>query len=274
MKYLKISFTAVIAIMLLFGCKKDEINSAKKEFAIKDMSGNVVTSLPTDLLSSVHQDLIQKGRKSDANTLYELYDQETGYLKTAPVTDKIAKQISLSDMKVDSSEMVVNDDTLSITSLKSLSSLKSWEQNYVYLYAHCRARGDMGPFQQAPDNYNYTSFPYFAGTTGEERRLEAMMIQSAQFLAPTRPDIKYQLIKPDGSVSYPGTGTWGVWVGTKGQSLAVIGLQMWSDTPGFHIWYIAHNQSTGWNGGWHNDGQFAGTYGKRLEAYAMQILQY
>ncbi len=49
---------------------------------------------------------------------------------------------------------------------------------------------------------------------------------------------------------------------------------MWSDTPGIHIWYIAHNQNTGWSGGWHNDGQFAGTYGKRLEAYAMQILQY
>ncbi len=45
---------------------------------------------------------------------------------------------------------------------------------------------------------------------------------------------------------------------------------MWSDTPGIHIWYIAHNQNTGWSGGWHNDGQFAGTYGKRLEAYAMQ----
>ena len=268
MENLKISLISITLTVFFLSCEKEEINSTKEAFAIEDVGGEVVTSLPPDLLSSIHQDLIQKGRESDANTLYDLYDQETGYLKKATVADKTVKLTSLSKIKVDSSKMVVmEEDTI------PLPSLKSWKQHYVYLYAHCQKWGDTGPYQQAPNDWNYYYRPYYAGTTKQSRRLEGMWLQTAQFLAPTRPDIKYQLVDPNGATSYPGTGTWGQFVGTRGQSKAVIGLQMWSDTPGFHIWYIAHNQTTGWNGGWYYDGQIAGT-NKRLEAFAFYILKY
>lgn len=99
-----------------------------------------------------------------------------------------------------------------------------------------------------------------------------MWLETDSTLKSTRPVVKYRLVNPNGSLT--STGTWGQYVGTKGQRKAVVGLEMWTTTDGFHVWYIAHNQTIGWGNGWHNDGQFAGTFGKRLEAYAMQILQY
>ncbi len=260
------SLLILLGLFLFAGCQKEEIENANKTFAIKDMHGVEVQRLPPDLLSSIYDNLMEKGRVKDANDLLEIYDIDTGYLKTAKCVKSINSWSSFINMPIDSSQMVVDNDTI------QLESLKAWQQQYVYLYAHVRGHGDIGPFFQAPERWDFVEAPYFAGTVRQERRLEGMVIQTAQFLFPTRPDLKYRLVNPDGSRT--STGTWGQFVGTKGQSKAVIGLEMWSDTPGVTVWYKAHNQSTGWNGAWQNDGQFAGVYGKRLEAYAMQILQY
>lgn len=130
----------------------------------------------------------------------------------------------------------------------------------------------MGPFQQAPSDVDYAYAPYYAGTVGRSLRLEAMMLQTAQSLLSTRPTIFYTLVRPDYTLCP--TAQWGQWTGTTGQSLAVIGLEIWTSTPNFNIWYIAHNEQAGWATAWANDGQFSGAPNHRLEAYAMQILQY
>ena len=92
----------------------------------------------------------------------------------------------------------------------------------------------IGPFQQAFNDANYYSTPYFAGTTGGKRRLEGMWLQTDSTLKSTRPVVKYRLVNPNCTLT--STGTWGQYVGTKGQRKAVVGLEMWTTTDGFHVW--------------------------------------
>jgi hypothetical protein len=130
MKYFKIYlFISIVALNFLVGCKKDEVTSIKKEFSIKDIDGKEVTSLPIDLLASIHQDLLNKNRTNDAAKLYELYDQKTGVLKSA-IVNQIVSPVPFSEIKIDSTQMVHQTDTI------PSPALKSWAQQYVYLYAH------------------------------------------------------------------------------------------------------------------------------------------
>jgi hypothetical protein len=252
-----------IVLSFVFSCKKENQNfTTKSDFALKYLNGEVIKSLSPDLLVAIHNDLEKKGRNNDAAKLYELYDLKTGILKGADVN--VFNQNEAYQQEIDSS--LVELDTLEYQTIKS-----QYEPNSVYAYCHVQAAGDIGPFLQASILNADIPYPY-AGTIGQSRRLEGMSLQTESSLLLTRPVIYYSLCNPDNS--WTSTATWGQFTGTINDSKAVIGLKIWTTNSEYSIWYKAHNQSTGWTQPWHNDGQFAGIQGKRLEAFAFFIVQY
>jgi hypothetical protein len=240
-------FLISMFMLVVFSCHQEEIEQQQErnisDFKITDIKGQTINTLPTDLLESIHQDLIRNKRNQDAQKLFESYDRKTGILKN-------------------------------YTSKQSTSNGRTedvYEINLVYSMVHVGSLGDLPPCYQTQVADGNPPFSY-CGTTGENRRLEGMSFQTDASLFTTRPALFYTLRNPDGS--WTPTGTWGDFVGTRGQSKATIGLKMWSTTANYHIWYRAHNQSTGWNQAWQTDGAFAGVFNKRLEAFAFQILYY
>lgn len=251
-------FFVLVVMSFLLSCEKEAITPETSEFALKDLNGEIVKSLPTDLLVAIHSDLINKGRNDDAARLYELYDLETGYL------------IGIEPINISFDELT-EPASLGENSSETITLKSQYEPNSVFAYCHVQDKGDMGPFLQA--NYLGVDYPYpYAGTVGQSKRLEGMWLQTESSLYLTRPVVYYSLCNPDNS--WTNTATWGQFTGTRGLSKAVIGLKIWTNNSSYSIWYKAHNQDTGWNQPWHNDGQFAGIAGKRLEAFAFHILKY
>lgn len=246
---MKIHSIIILIVLFTISCTDEKVAKKNSDFSIKDLNGEVVKSLPSDLLNSIHHDLIKKGRNEDALKLTELYNMETGIL-------------------VGFHDEVMRNRAANMASGKVNAQ---YAPNDVFAYVHQQSVGDIGPFTQA--EYLGANLPSpYAGIVGEGKRLEGMTLQTSSALLNTRPQVYYSLRNPN--LTWTSTATWGQFTGTKGQAKAVIGLKIWTSNPGYSIWYIAHNQVTGWNQPWHNDGQFAGIEGKRLEAFAFHILQY
>lgn len=259
------SFVIIVMVLLsIASCQKEEVNTSNDSFSIKDINGEVIKSLPPDLLVSIQNDLNQNGRTDDANKLSEMYDFQTGFLKGIDVAE-LEKEIG--ELNV-----VQAIDSFSNTTDTLLNKTKGqYEPNGIFAYCHVAGLGDIGPFTQA--NYLGADYPYpYAGTVGQGRRLEGMWLQTESSLFLTRPNVYYSLRFPDGSWS--STATWGQFTGTRGQHKPTIGIKIWTNTSGYSIWYKAHNAGTGWNQPWHNDGQFAGIWNYSFEAFAFHILKY
>jgi hypothetical protein len=263
MKILKLSlFVVVLTFAFLFSCKKDTQNSSQNSFSIKDIYGKEVSYLNPEILTLVKESLINEGRNEDALKLTKLYDFKTGVLKSAK---GIVSELSQPTVVIiDSSKINTIDDTV-IFKVKN-----AWQPQGVYAYAHVQDIGDMDATYQCTTNTNLPD--QYCGTTGQGKRLEAFTLQTDPTLLSTRPPIYYALRKPD--LSWWGSATWGQETGWPGHSFTNIGLKIWSANPYWHVYYIAHNDVTGWNQPWHFDGQFAGIVGRRFEAFAFQILSY
>jgi hypothetical protein len=255
--------STLLFIIIFTNCQKNDIETSS-HFSIKDINGKTVKILEPNLLLKIHEDLIANGRVADAEALFNLYDLKTGILKSQKDSLKSINWFPVT--KIDTSAKAKQDTIYSPSSLKT----EPWGGQYFYLYSHVEKMGDIGP---ALANNGY------AGTIGRNLRLEGMWLDTDPSLVATRPTISYYLCYPDGTTSFHAS--WGQFTGTRGQSQAVVGLFMSTSTPGFHIYYIAYNNSSsisawpgwGWNG-WQTDGQFAGCPGQKLEAFQVQIFQY
>ncbi len=265
--YLKISLFALIGtIIFLFSFEKNELNSKENEFGVKDINGNVVSYLQPSLLSAINESLIKEGRSDDAKQLHQLYDFNTGYLKSIKEMDSGSLNLSVPSVISLDSASITSPDTILTKRLKS-----GWQPQGVFAYAHIEKLGDQGPFTQCNALWTQNPDPY-VGTTMRSLRLEEISLQTSPDLLNTRPTIYFSLMKPDGT--WWAYATWGQWSGDRGYSHAKIGIKMWITTSGWHVYYLNHNEKSGWNHPWQYDGAPAYEYGRRIEAFAFQILQF
>lgn len=146
-----------------------------------------------------------------------------------------------------------------------------WNQNGVWGYGWVESVGQQGPAYQVPQTQSPNNF---MGTTGRSLRLEAYQLTTDTFGLNLQLDIMFPGGNWLGSSNPHGNPLWGIWIGTQGKSQATSAVLMYFiNQPHFHIYYIAHMSSFGWQS-WVGDGAVAGITGIRLEAVAYQILKY
>lgn len=112
-----------------------------------------------------------------------------------------------------------------------------------------------------------------AGTTGQDRRMEAYSVSSDTAPGESRPTLRYAAYVQDSgwlpNVSWDGI------AGTTGQSRRLEAMRCDSPSTGWTCWYRVHVADIGWQG-WFSEGQTAGTTGQArpMEAFQMQLLNY
>lgn len=269
-----VTLSAFLVILFsLQSCKKVENDPAtSKKFELKGVDGKVIQQLPPSLLKSIHSNLVNTNRIQDAIQLYASYDTVSGYLKSLGKTDLPFKNAFENEV-IDSSKMPYVD-------VVNTSRLKGqWNAKLIYGYAYVQGISTaMWNTQADYSNFSNGNAPVsYVGTTGQNRRLFRMKIQPDISLDPTTlPDLHYSLNQwSNGSdLGWTGPANWGQWTGDDGK--ATCNLKMWfgSNFPNFHVYYIAHNEGTGWSLGWQGDGYPAGRNSWRMEAFAFCIVQY
>lgn len=108
---------------------------------------------------------------------------------------------------------------------------------------------------------NWKSDGQMAGTTGQNRRIEALRIDM-----PGDPEIKLHL-RTDGDVSYKDIGADTI-LGTTGKKKRVEAISIKSDSV--HYAYRVHQKKYGWSE-WEIDGEWAGVRGASCQLEAVEI---
>jgi uncharacterized protein YjdB len=240
--------TALFALSIGFmsGCTEDDNETDllpqqdTTPFTIREISGSIVTELEPDLLSSIHQDLIDKNRKEDASKLTESYSLESGKM-----LKKTVEKLKISENSIINGKAEVWDEN--IFKYKAYVNKQGWQS--------WRAPGEI------------------AGTTGQRVAVLEFILSTDPFQPPLeRPALRYRA-----HVAHLGWEQWNTWdgVGGQGNTGHVEAIQMYSTTPGYNVWYQAHVTSKGWLS-WVSNGTTAGTTNEHrgLEAFKARIYQY
>lgn len=122
---------------------------------------------------------------------------------------------------------------------------------------------------QGTGDFGWTSQPATAGTTGENRQLEAFAIQhegSEDEIA-----IEYTAYLQD--IGWQGWTLMPEWVGTKGEKrrLEAFKIRIVDSPNDYSIYYRAHLAGTGWTD-WVKDGQQCGTTQQARAVQAIQVM--
>lgn len=123
---------------------------------------------------------------------------------------------------------------------------------------------------QGTGEFGWETQPHLCGTEGENRRLEAFIIQHANG-SKDRIAIECKVYLQD--LGWQGWTLMPDWVGTKGQKrrLEAFRIKVVDKPSQYSIYYKAHLAGTGWTD-WVKDGQMCGTTQQQRAVQAIKIM--
>lgn len=258
----KILFIGAISTMFfMFACQKEDNQSSSDNYLYVERLGyGAVNYLEPELLQVIKNQMIEQNRAYDTIRLFNTYNKKTGEILINYNKTKDNKANIFTNMLEIDSSLLNYPDTI-INNYKD--GELPWDNYYLKYKVHLQGIGWTG-------NYGKLQF---AGTRGQNRRMEAFIISHDEMMIPMEyPDIRYQ-------ANVSGLGwlweqQWNGVAGTTGQSRTMVQLKIRSATPGYTTKYMIHQQHVG-DQGWFYNGEVAGVYPyKRIEGFALDIYKW